>query len=74
MPPTHATGAAASFFCAPCSFDDLVVTIDGLLEEGEEATVAPPPPLVTGGPCKGAAELAAAAAALGSAPAVATPN
>ena len=56
------------------SFEDLIVTIDALLVEGEEPTMAPPPPLVSGGPCKQAADMAAAAAALSSAPPGTTPN
>lgn len=55
------------------SFEELVVTIDALLVEGEEPTMAPPPPVVSGGPCKTAADMAAAAAALSSVPAVVTP-
>jgi serine/threonine protein kinase len=56
------------------SFEDLIVTIDALLVEGEEPTMAPPPLVISGGPCKNAADMAAAAAALGSAPPVTTPN
>lgn len=56
------------------SFEDLIVTIDALLVEGEEPTMAPPAPLVSGGPCKEAADMAAAAAALSNAPPVTTPN
>jgi len=56
------------------SFEDLIVTIDALLVEGEEPSMAPPPPLISAGPCKEAADMAAAAAALSSVPPVTTPN
>lgn len=56
-----------------CSFEDLIVTIDALLVEGEEPSMAPPPPLISAGPCKEAADMAAAAAALNSVAPV-TPN
>jgi hypothetical protein len=48
----------------PCSFTDIVGTIDQLLASGEEATVAPPAPGGSLGPCKTAADLAAAASAI----------
>ncbi|KAL4434067.1 hypothetical protein ABPG75_000508 [Micractinium tetrahymenae] len=58
------------------SFSELVRTIDGLLANVEEATVAPPPPPHHAGPCKAVADLAAAHKALAAAeaaPAMVTP-
>lgn len=57
------------------TFEGLAATLDALLAEGEAATAAPPPPPAHSmGACQAGGELAAAAAALGSAPAVGTPN
>lgn len=58
------------------SFAELVGSIDGLLANVEEATVAPPPPAHHTGPCRAVGEAAAAAKALAAAqsvPGLATP-